>query len=133
MKKVLFSVFILCSVFAQAQNLIPNGNFDSFTSCPSNLNEIGNAYPWINPTNASPDYFNQCSIGGPVGAPSNAAGYQFPRSGGGMAGIIVKYAGNYREYIEVPLTTTLTAGGTYLFRMSIVSSNIYQDWSSNIS
>jgi hypothetical protein len=132
MKKVLLAVFLFACMAAQAQNLVPNGDFENAQWCPNNLGQLDYATGWYNPTSTSPDYFSTCSAGNPCWAPSNLTGYQYPRSGNAYTGIVLQYPGNYREYIGVPLTAPLTAGNTYMFRMSIVCSDIYQKWSGNI-
>jgi hypothetical protein len=115
-----------------SQSLIANGGFENHSTCPDNLGQIEVATPWFNPTLSSPDYFNQCAAGSPCWAPSNPTGYQYPHSGNAYAGIVVMYSGNYREYIEIPLTTALTAGSSYDFQMYIVSSDIYTNWSGDV-
>ena len=101
-------------------NLVLNGDFESFTLCPTVSSQFDVAAPWFQPTDGTSDYFNSCS--GPasyVSTPTNSAGVQVPRSGQGYAGAVVytdegtNLSGSYREYMEVPLITPLVAGQTY--------------------
>jgi hypothetical protein len=100
-------------------NLVPNGNFEYHTACPSSGGQIGLAAPWFGPTDGTSDYFNPCASITFVSVPSNGCGVQVPLSGQGYAGIFV-YSTNvsgptssYREYMEVPLLSSLVAGQTY--------------------
>jgi hypothetical protein len=133
MKKVLLAICILAWMTGHAQqNLVPNGGFEISTWCPNALGQLDYASPWFSPTSSSPDYFSTCATSSPCWAPSNLTGYQYPRSGNAYAGIVLQYPGNYREYLGVALATPLVAGTTYMFRMSMVCSDIYQSWSGNI-
>ena len=86
-----------------AQNLVPNDGFDVQDSCPS-VSEIEIAIPWNSPTLGSPDLFNNS-------CPSQQGS---SRSGIGSSGIYTysTFADN-REYLQVRLTSPLTAGVTY--------------------
>jgi hypothetical protein len=131
MKQRLMVLFLVWWVNGFGQ-LIPNGDFEYYTTCPSSLNQLSFASPWINPIGTSPDYFNQCAGISDAGVPYNYLGYQFPNSGNGYSGIIMYYNIEYREYIEVELTAELIAGMSYYFQMYIVCSNRYQYWSGNV-
>lgn len=119
-------MFITCRV-CEGQNLVPNGNFDQYSSCPTNFGQLSVAVPWMNPSNGwgSPDYYNVCDTIN-VGVPRNIAGYQHARSGDGYSGIFLTYLLNIREYIEAPLTATLMAGTCYYFEMYVSQANRYQ-------
>ena len=45
--QVLFSAFI-----GGSQNLVPNGDFEFFTSCPTSFSQTNLAFPWYDPTGA---------------------------------------------------------------------------------
>jgi hypothetical protein len=100
-------------------NLVPNPGFDFYTNCPDQLNRLAFAYPWFDPSIATPDYYNSCSpVGNGVSTPLNSQGSQAPLSGGGYGGAIVYYpfsdpTNSYREYLEVPLLAPLQAGQLY--------------------
>ncbi len=103
----------VCSA-AHAQNLVPNPSFENFTTCPNTQDQLNFASPWMKPTGGSPDYYNACAGSGPfVGVPVNGLGNQTPHSGNAYAGFILRPSNNYREYIEVPLTSPLVAGVAY--------------------
>ncbi len=109
----------LC-VSATAQNLVPNEGFEQFSGCPWGTSQIDSCLYWINPStnqsnSGSPDYYNQCAPALTVGVPSNWAGYQDAHNGVAYGGLYLYIGGvsDAREYLEVPLTTPLSAGVSY--------------------
>lgn len=134
MKPFALIAFILLmlsqSNISAQQNLIYNGDFELYSSCPAGGSspfslpyEITKCLGWDAPTYATSDYFNVCnnSIGGGVGIPSNDIGYQnthsgnaycgfyaYARSGGGCSGSTFWW-----EYIQGRFTQPLTAGHIY--------------------
>src|SRR6187399_1797031 len=105
MKKLSFLiVFIFICKINQGQNLVPNGNFENISGCPTGIGQLTNAIPWLNPSLASPDYYNQCATSSAVGVPQNVLGYQQAHSGNGYAGIFVYTQPpinmDFREYVE---------------------------------
>jgi len=128
-KIYLFLIFCFCSLFSFAQtNLVPNPSFELYSGCPNNPvpYEFDSLLTWINPSrgSGSPDYFNQCASGG-VGVPNNFYGYQQANSGFAYCGLACYYTPppNFREYIEVPLTSSLMTGSIYLFEMYVSLGN----------
>ena len=88
---------------SSAQNLVPNYSFEVQDTCPQ-VSEIDLAQPWNSPTLGTPDLFNtDCSS-------QNGS----PNTGIGSSGIFTysTFADN-REYLQVQLTSPLTAGETY--------------------
>ena len=77
------------------QNLVLNGSFENHISCGGDSIGFGMYYgdfpPWDDPTNATPDGFNACSIASPnFLAPSNYLGFQSPHSGAGYVGTVYR-------------------------------------------
>lgn len=126
-----------------AQNLVPNGDFESISRCPSNykFNTINN---WFNPTGslqyhyATPDYFNKCAndslMGMYWGMPQNWAGYENAHSGDGYCHICLygnfSVCNNFREYIEIKLNNPLQNNRRYiliLYVSKVDSSNLAID------
>ncbi len=139
MKKTILTWALLQLVLpGNAQNLVPNGDFEQYTACPVMQGQLINAAPWINPSvsTSAADYFNQCAGSGSngQGVPQNLCGYQNAHSGNGYAGIyIVQNPGaNTREYLEAPLTSTLTAGACYHFEMYASLANNFKLTSDDI-
>lgn len=45
-----------------AQNLVPNPNFENYTNCPNTISQIEFAFPWIAPTEGTPDFIMPAQI-----------------------------------------------------------------------
>jgi hypothetical protein len=134
--KIFFTLFILqftvcISVFAQ--NLVPNPSFEEYISCPDDHDQLFLATPWFNPTQATPDFYNECYTtvyNYSVDVPQNWIGYQYAETGQGYAGISVYPVSNppsYREYIAIKLSDSLQAGTMYYvsFYVSLADSVWY--------
>lgn len=115
-------VVVGLSSVCQAQNLVPNGDFEEYTQCPDYVSQIDRAVGWQRPTNGTSDYFNAC-LASPfsMSVPENMFGDQPARSGNGYAGFYVIYAtvdlevpsDGEREYVTRALETPLVPGRTY--------------------
>jgi hypothetical protein len=111
--RIVLSMWLVgvCSV-ANAQELVPNGNFNLEEPCePNTLNGPGfDPWFWLFST---PDEYHVCYN------PSRSVPYSFggggePYSGEGYFGVYTFVKGNYRrEFITVPLTETLFDGVEY--------------------
>jgi len=97
-----------------AQNLVQNPSFESYSLCPVTIGQVDRCDAWINPTTATPDYCNACASAPVADVPTNAWGSEPAHTGGAYASLIVySTVGGWREYVEAPLTTALSAGQTY--------------------
>jgi hypothetical protein len=120
MKKLFFLIFmfITCEI-CKGQNLVPNGSFEQFVGCPSNWAQFDSCLIWVNPTGATPDYFNQCSIVD-AGVPNNFAGFQNAHGGVAYAGLMQRELNSaWHEYIEIQLSAPLVSGFCYSFEMFV--------------
>jgi OmpA-OmpF porin, OOP family len=121
----LFFYYILFSANIFSQNLIPNGDFEEMILCPDNQSaSLSHTTFWLNPSYyppyGSPDYWHECTESGAFDIPSNWMGYQLARSGNACAGIVVSHGtADFREYLEVPLTSELIAEQCYHFKMYV--------------
>ena len=111
LSKLVFILFLTISWLSKAQNLVPNGSFEILADCPLGA-DIEKAIGWFSPNNGTPDLFNVCAnISSNCSVPINGFGYQHAQDGNGYAGIVTySYSGssnNYREYLEIELTSTL--------------------------
>jgi hypothetical protein len=110
-------------------NLVPNGDFESYTNCPYADSQFNFAWPWFIPTDGTSDYFNSCGgPGSPVSTPTNVVGVRTPLSGQAYAGAFVygtNFGNSYREYLEVPLTSPLVAGQQYRVSFNVSRSPFY--------
>jgi hypothetical protein len=137
MKQLSCCLLLLYTVHSFSQNLITNGNFESYTTCPAQFGQL-NCSPWNNPlVTTSPDYFNSCNTV-PVGVPSNFLGFQNAHSGTGYAGILLSTtntqgtATNWREYIQAPLADTLSAGTEYFLSFFVSPADSCRYTSNNL-
>ena len=113
----LILILFLLVLNANSQNLVPNGSFETYTSCPTGPGQTNLATPWYDPTGASSDYFNACaSVSSFVNVPDGTMGFwQYARSGGAYSGFwaMQNFGSEVREYIQVPLTTPMSPGTCY--------------------
>jgi OmpA-OmpF porin, OOP family len=112
-----------------AVNLVPNGDFESYASCPTSFGQIFQATPWDTPNTGTSDYLDACApvVFPSVNVPQNEQGYQTAQSGVGYAGLIpLSAAPDYREYVQAPLTSPLVANASYLvkFYVSLADNSI---------
>ncbi len=118
---------LVCAMLAaprasHAVNLVPNGNFESYVSCPTSFGQTYQAAPWDAPTTGTSDYLNACApvVFPSVNVPQNEQGYQAAHSGVGYAGLIpLSAAADYREYVQAPLTSPLVANTAYLVQFYV--------------
>lgn len=124
------------SVAAQ-QNLVVNGDFEEYSSCPlsestpfQNPKEIEKCIGWKAPTYGTSDYFNICASNPTISIPTNFGGEQAPFSGDGYLGAyLTSYTGGtgddgysgimWWEYIQGHLIHPLEQGKLYKFSMEI--------------
>lgn len=134
MKKAIriFLIFILSATFldSYSQNLVPNYSFETYTTCPFSSGQISFAFPWTDPTNATPDYFDSCSAPGNCGVPLNNTGNRNAYDGYAYAGFTAYSDAplvNFREYIQVKLTDTLSANKCYrlIYYVSVADLALY--------
>ncbi len=135
-----YSIFLFFAIIfnnSYAQNLILNGDFEDYNSCPIGYSQLNRANHWRSPsyglTAATPDYFNVCASPLFVGVPYNfgsdyPGSYQPAFDGNAYTGIFIytDYASNYREYIEGNISSPLVQNSTYYFEMQVGLSDFSQ-------
>ncbi len=103
---------LLCS--ANAQNLIDNGGFETYSALPNSVAQYYYAIGWTNCNGGgSPDY---CHVNGSgmVKLPNCVFATLNPYEGNGIMGFALWHEGFlFREYVAHQLTNPLTAGVTY--------------------
>ena len=106
MKTVLVFFFLVFSFVGKAQNLVVNGDFELYDTCPNNFSfpgadQIHFCSNWKTPTFATSDYYNECATGTPVNVPYSEQGFQEAYSGNGFCGIIpISQTDGWVEYIQ---------------------------------
>lgn len=129
-KLIGFLLLLFCGV-ANAQNLVTNGSFEAYTSCPDNLAQAQYCTGWRMYHDGTSDYFN-CTTA-PVATPFNWAGYQRAAQGTAYMGCITYSAGNtyYREYIATTMMP-LVKGAKYEVSISVSLANNSGYYSNNL-
>lgn len=134
MKKLIFILLItLSSTITYSQNLIYNGDFELFDSCPTSISTPGDPQlercsGWKIPTMATSDYYNACASW-PASVPINTMGIRTPYSGNAYCGLLIEHClysqcdGWWIEYIQSKLIQPLKANYEYLFNGKIAFSN----------
>jgi gliding motility-associated-like protein len=128
---ILGSIFLLTDSCLEAQNLVPNPDFENYTVCPTGYHTPGQnppypGAPWESTTWGSSDYLHACSNPSDVGIPLNDLGWQIPISGEGYAGLILKAISgtDYREYLTAPLDEPLLGGKYYYVSFYVSLANL---------
>ncbi len=129
-KLIGFLLLLFCGV-ANAQNLVTNGSFEAYSSCPNNLAQPHYSTGWRMYHDGTSDYFN-CGTA-PVATPINWTGYQTARQGTAYMGCITYSAGNtaYREYIAGTIAPMIK-GAKYEVSVSVSLANNSGYYSNNL-
>ncbi|UKN02513.1 gliding motility-associated C-terminal domain-containing protein [Paracrocinitomix mangrovi] len=117
MKTFLLLISFICLNSYSQDNLVVNGSFEDYTSCPQENNlyqgEFEKCVGWWG-AYMTPDFMNSCSFNPAlVSVPQNFGGYQIPYEGNGYVHFAghswQKSNGNYSEseYIQTKLTKPL--------------------------
>ena len=111
-------VFIYCLMHLEghSQNLVMNGSFEDYSTCPENYNTVfqNEILPyWKSPSAGTPDYFNVCSNGN-SGIPDNWTGISNAPTGNGYVGAyLYKEGSSFREHFQGEFLTPLIKGEKY--------------------
>lgn len=123
-------LFFCTTVFCNAQNLIPDSSFENNKAIPTEFSAIGNSNTWSRVGMGTTDLFSESNKRkgkySMVDIPQNAMGFQFPHSGKSYAGFFLFSHGDYREYLQTPLTEPLKKGKTYQLSLYINLANYAQ-------
>ena len=139
MIKPVFYIVFLCFipfVIHTQQNLVVNGDFEEYSSCPEYesapfqaVKEIERCIGWKAPTYGTSDYFNVCATNPTISVPNNGLGEQHPFNGYGyVGGAFSCYQGgageNYLgilwwEYVQGKFIAPLEQGKVYKFSMEV--------------
>ncbi len=110
-------------------NLVPNGSFETTTTCPTFAGQINYATGWNNVnlvygnfTVGTPDLYHGCGCCG-YDYPSTNAGTCMPKTGSGFAGTVLYNSPypNYREYMSTKLNCAMVTGRSYTVSFSLTN------------
>ncbi|HXB41791.1 MAG TPA: OmpA family protein [Bacteroidia bacterium] len=109
------------------QNLIPDSSFENNKAIPVNFSGIGYSNSWNRAGRGTTDLFCECDKRSKkysfADVPQNAMGYQYAHSGKCYAGFFLFSHGDYREYLQSPISMPLEKGKTYIFSMYVSLAN----------
>ncbi len=125
--------YLLLFCVARGQiNYVLNPSLEQYDSCPNNYDQIKYALHWTavdsmetwyapspSATNGQPEYINTCnnSNSNPASAPQNISFFHYPRTGNGMAQVVMYFYqsgfGYNRDYLQGRLFKQLSAGKNY--------------------
>ena len=127
-------VFLTSMSFAQEENLVPNGSFESIGKAPKRLGKIDAAEGWVSPTGVRADLFVDGKID-EIGTPLNIYGKETPKEGENYAGIVVFSHGDKvpRSYIMTKLSTPLKKGMKYCVKFNVSLAEASKYASNNIA
>ncbi|MFZ1686875.1 MAG: hypothetical protein WAU70_05625 [Flavobacteriales bacterium] len=133
---------ILLAFTTNAQNLVPNGSFETYTTLPNGYAQLCKATGWTSTSGACtlvpgcghPDFMHTAGSGG-VQAPNTTFGTTMPHTGNGMIGFTDWYlvgVTNFREYPRIALTSALVPGQAYTVSFWTTNgTNPYSGWGAN--
>ena len=144
MKKIILThLLFICALTSKAQmNLIRNGSFENYSSCPIAPYEAFLANAWLSIDTSynvldtiiyhrcEASYFNACAnliAGDEYGEPINSRFRHYPRTGNGMIGFIPFYLPNsapdnfQREYLQQHLQIQLITGKSYCVTFYVIN------------
>lgn len=113
--------FIFSTMCSHAQNLILNGGFEEYYSCPKAPGDFEFCKYWYLANYSTPDYFRRCVDGSSAfSIPYNIGGMQEAHSGTAYAGLfLISAESSHREYIQGELSEKLRNGEKYIISFFI--------------
>lgn len=90
-------LLLFLSICVKAQNLVYNGNFEQYTTCPINGSDLLNCTGWRDYHSGNCEFLTPCGAI-PVTVPLNVRGYQYAVSGNSYIGLTTYYNGYYKEF-----------------------------------
>lgn len=118
-----YFLLILFQTFSFGQNLVPNGSFENYKKCPTDISQFSNVMNWMSPCiHATPDLHSLCVNNNSQANPKHLYYQIKPIEGIACAGVITlckNKKSDYREYIGVKLYSKLFKDSTYIFRIAL--------------
>lgn len=107
------------NVVSQSSNLIPNSSFELFKKLPDDVKQAKECLiSWTIPNKVGRgEYYHAKCDSKKAGTNKNHFGKQNPHSGDAYVGLCV--AKNFREFLQVELTSNLIKGETYRIKLFI--------------
>ncbi len=117
----------------EAQNLVPNGSFESIGKKPKRLGSIESATGWVSPTGVRADLFVPSKMAD-LDVPLNVYGKEVAKEGSNYAGIVGYSHGNKlpRSYVMTKLDSPLKKGMKYCVKFNVSLAEASKYASNNI-
>jgi gliding motility-associated-like protein len=138
----LFLLFFLILFQAKSQNVVPNPSFESVWVTPCDYITIIADFSttmkeWKLPNQGTSDMFSnlaptQCYANCSFSTQAYSPGSQAPRTGNNMCGFTTYGGPNYREYLQVKLSSPLITGQKYYAEIFVSAGERMQLRSNNI-
>lgn len=117
----LLGMIVFPSIAQDAENLVPNGSFESLDKDPKKLGSIEDAKGWYSPTGVRADLFVPSKKSPDVDVPLNIYGKEDAKDGSNYAGI-VGYSYNDkmpRTYLSTKLSVPMKKGTRYCVQFNV--------------
>jgi len=131
-KSIAICVIGITTIKASAQdaeNLVPNGSFESTDKDPKKLGSIESAIGWYSPTGARADLFVPSKKVPEIDVPLNIYGKEDAKDGSNYAGIVAFSYGDKlpRTYLSAKLSVPMKKGTKYCvqFNLSLAEGSKY--------
>ncbi|MDB4091214.1 OmpA family protein [Crocinitomicaceae bacterium] len=138
MRNLILSITLgMLSVFTfaqdDAQNLVPNGSFESVEKKPKRLGKIESATGWVSPTGSRADLFVSSKMP-EIDVPLNIYGKEVAKEGENYAGIVAYSYGDKlkRSYLMIKLESPLKKGMRYCVKYNASLSEASKYASNNV-
>ena len=138
MRNLILSITLgMLSVFTfaqdDAQNLVPNGSFESVEKKPKRLGKIESATGWVSPTGSRADLFVSSKMP-EIDVPLNIYGKEVAKEGENYAGIVAYSYGDKlkRSYLMIKLDSPLKKGMRYCVKYNASLSEASKYASNNV-
>lgn len=116
-KKTTYTLTIITKI-GTAQNFVPNPSFEVYNNCPSMLANLSVCAAWQN-FGETPDYFNTCGLHC-LKVPDVCLVIKFQKAEVHTLDFLLWYPfTNYREYLGIPLNSTLVIGINIYFNFYV--------------
>jgi gliding motility-associated-like protein len=113
-KQFLLILLLFISSIVEGQNLVPNGSFEEYDTCPYQGSQLYFVKPWFSPTEGTPDLYNVCSSN----MNPSTIGFVSSQNNLGFIGINVITFWE-TEYIAVKLNESLIKDVDYCVSFSV--------------
>jgi len=122
-------IFSITTLSKAQTNLVPNGSFEQYTTCPVNNRNDKPDY-WYKPDYRFAFYLNACANAANIGVPAHGTitgpSFQYAKSGFAYMAMFYRNGGDARNYLQVKLIDSLQQGRNYYCEYFVSLSNPFR-------